>query len=167
MTGKANKQYDTAGGPMSDVGAFASDFDNSVYVPNLVDLDRTSARSTLGQKLIGIPANDAFLEKMVTGWSFLTLAGPRYAIRNSIEDLMVNLAIGETPWGLISSRRLTTRVLTGLKQTEGFGLEELANSPLGMVMRTVNKKESAALAKEIADLDKNIVANKESIKKNK
>ncbi len=165
MVGKAKKQYDSIDGPMSDVGAFASDFNNSVYVPNLVDLDRASARSTLGQKLIGIPANDAFLEKMVTGWSFLTLAGPRYAIRNSIEDLMVNLAIGETPWGLVSSRRLTTRVLTGLKQTEGFGLEELANSPLGMVMRTVNKKESKALASEIAALDKNIVANKEAIKK--
>ena len=165
MVGKTKRQYDLVDGPMSDVGAFASDFNNSVYVPNLVDLDRASARSTLGQKLIGIPANDAFLEKMVTGWSFLTLAGPRYAIRNSIEDLMVNLAIGETPWGLISSRRLTTRVLTGVKQTEGFGLEELANSPLGMVMRTVNKKESKALAAEIAALDKNIVVNKESIKK--
>lgn len=165
MVGKTKRQYDLVDGPMSDVGAYASDFNNTVYVPNLVDLDRASARSTLGQKLIGIPANDAFLEKMVTGWSFLTLAGPRYAIRNSIEDLMVNLAIGETPWGLVSSRRLTTRVLTGLKQTEGFGLEELANSPLGMVMRTVNKKESAALAKEISDLDKKIVATKESTKK--
>jgi hypothetical protein len=107
MVGKSKRQYDLADGPMSDVGAYASDFNNNVYVPNLVDLDRASARSTLGQKLIGIPANDAFLEKMVTGWSFLTLAGPRYAVRNSIEDLMVNLAIGETPWGLISSRRLT------------------------------------------------------------
>jgi hypothetical protein len=165
MVGKSKRQYDLAEGPMSDVGAYASDFNNNVYVPNLVDLDRASARSTLGQKLIGIPANDAFLEKMVTGWSFLTLAGPRYAVRNSIEDLMVNLAIGETPWGLVSSRRLTTRVLTGLKQTEGFGLEQLANSPLGAVMRTVNRKESQALAAEIAALDKNIVANKESIKK--
>jgi hypothetical protein len=165
MVGKTKRQYDLVDGPMSDVGAFASDFNNNVYVPNLVDLDRASARSTLGQKLIGIPANDAFLEKMVTGWSFLTLAGPRYAVRNSIEDLMVNLAIGETPWGLVSSRRLTTRVLTGVKQTEGFGLEELANSPLGMVMRTVNKKESAALAKQISDLDKKIVATKESTKK--
>ena len=170
MVGKAKKQYDTIDGPMSDVGAFASDFSNNVYVPNLVDLDRASARSTLGQKLIGIPANDAFLEKMVTGWSFLTLAGPRYAIRNSLEDLMVNLAIGETPWGLVSSRRLTTRVLTGFKQTEVTGslgdrYEALANSPLGSVMRIVNKKESAALAAEIAALDKNIVVNKEAIKK--
>lgn len=165
MVGKTKRQFDNEDGPMSDIGAFASDFNNNVYVPNLVDLDRASARSTLGQKLIGIPANDAFLEKMVTGWSFLTLAGPRYAVRNSIEDLMVNLAIGETPWGLVSSRRLTTRVLTGLKQTEGFGLEELANSPLGAVMRLVNKKESAALAKEIANLDTAIVATKESTKK--
>jgi hypothetical protein len=157
-------------GLMSDVGAFASDFDNSVYVPSLRDLDRASARSTLGQKIIGIPANDAFLEKMVTGWSFLTLAGPRYALRNSIEDLMVNLAIGQTPWGLASSRRITTRVLTGIKQTEFTGsaskrYEALANSPLGLVMRILNKEESAVIAKKIADLDTAIVATKESTKK--
>jgi hypothetical protein len=170
MVGKANKQYDQADGLMSDVGAFASDFDNSVYVPSLRDLDRASARSTLGQKIIGIPANDAFLEKMVTGWSFLTLAGPRYALRNSIEDLMVNLAIGQTPWGLASSRRITTRVLTGIKQTEFTGsaskrYEALANSPLGLVMRILNKEESAVIAKKIADLDTAIVATKESTKK--
>jgi hypothetical protein len=170
MVGKAKRQFDEADGPMSDVGAFASDFNNSVYVPSLKDLDRASARSTLGQKIIGIPANDAFLESMVTGWSFLTLAGPRYAIRNSIEDLMVNLAIGQTPWGLSSSRRLTTRILTGLKQTEVTGpiskrYEALANSPLGAVMRILNKKESAAIAKRIASLDTEIVATKESTKK--
>jgi hypothetical protein len=170
MVGKAKRQFDEADGPMSDVGAFASDFNNSVYVPSLKDLDRASARSTLGQKIIGIPANDAFLESMVTGWSFLTLAGPRYAIRNSLEDLMVNLAIGQTPWGLSSSRRLTTRILTGLKQTEVTGpiskrYEALANSPLGAVMRILNKEESAAIAKRIANLDTEIVATKESTKK--
>jgi hypothetical protein len=170
MVGKTKRSFDNEDGLMSDVGAYASDFNNSVYVPNLVDLDRASARSTLGQKIIGIPANDAFLEKMVTGWSFLTLAGPRYAIRNSIEDLMVNLAIGQTPWGLSSSRRLTTRLLTGLKQTEVTGptskrYEALANSPLGAVMRILNKEESAVIAKKIADLDTAIVATKESTKK--
>lgn len=164
MIGKTKRQYDLAEGPLSDVGAFASDFNNSVYVPNLRDLDRATSRSTLGQKLVGKVANDTFLENMVTAWSFLTLAGPRYAVRNSIEDLMVNLAIGENPWGLITSRRLTTRVLTSMKQTEGFGLEALANSPLGLVMRTVNKKESQILAQEIADLDKKIVAAKQTIK---
>lgn len=170
MVGKTKRSFDNEDGLMSDVGAYASDFNNSVYVPNLVDLDRASARSTLGQKIIGIPANDAFLEKMVTGWSFLTLAGPRYALRNSLEDLMVNLAIGQTPWGLSSSRRLTTRVLTGLKQTEVTGpaskrYEALANSPLGAVMRILNKEESAVIAKKIADLDTAIVATKESTKK--
>jgi hypothetical protein len=83
---------------------------------------------------------------------------------------MVNLAIGQTPWGLSSSRRLTTRVLTGLKQTEVTGpaskrYEALANSPLGAVMRILNKEESAVIAKKIADLDTAIVATKESTKK--
>ena len=170
MVGKTKRTFDDADGPMADVGAFASDFNNSVYVPSLRDLDRASARSTIGQKIIGIPANDAFLENMVTYWSFATLAGPRYVLRNSIEDLMVNLAIGSTPWGLSSSRRLTTRALTGLKQTSVTGslgekYEALANSPLGAVMRILNKEESAAVAKRIADLDTAIVATKESTKK--
>jgi hypothetical protein len=73
-------------------------------------------------------------------------AGPRYAIRNSIEDLMVNLAIGDTPWGLIESRRLTTRVLTSLEAQRGAqGFEGLANSPLGFVMRIVNKEEAVSI----------------------
>ena len=49
-----------------------------------------------GKPMIGV-ANGDLASKMTSAWSFLTLAGPRYAIRNAGEDLMVNLAIGQSP----------------------------------------------------------------------
>jgi hypothetical protein len=165
IAGKAKSKFDNTGDELDEVGAFATDFNSKVTVPSLVDIDRLTARSTIGQKILGPVANSEFLEKVVGGWSFLTLAGPRYAIRNSIEDLMVNLAIGESPWGLATSRRLTTRVLTSLQEAGKVGgLEGLANSPLGFVMRIVNKEEAARYQDEIKRLDDVLVRNKAEIK---
>ena len=81
---------------------------------------------------------------MTGAWSFLTLAGPRYAIRNATEDLMVNLAIGHTtPWGLAKSRYLSTRLNTAIGVRKGLTKgERRAEDPLGAVMRIVNKKEA-------------------------
>ena len=165
IAGKGKTKFDNTGDELDEVGAFATDFNSKVTVPSLVDIDRLTARSTIGQKILGPVANSEFLEKVVGGWSFLTLAGPRYAIRNSIEDLMVNLAIGESPWGLATSRRLTTRVLTSLQEAGKVGgFEGLANSPLGFVMRIVNKEEAARYQDEIKKLDDTLVANKAEIK---
>ena len=165
LLGQGKGTYDTLADDLQDVGAFASDFNNKMSIPSLRDIDRATARSTIGTKILGPIANSEFLEKMVSGWSFLTLAGPRYAIRNSIEDLMVNIAIGDSPWGLIESRRLVTRVLTSIEAQRGAGaLETLANSPLGLVMRIVNKDEAAKYANEIKKLDDVLVGNKAAIK---
>jgi len=165
IAGKGKTKFDNTGGELDSVGAFATDFNSKVTVPSLVDIDRLTARSTLGQKLLGPVANNEFLEKTVGMWSFLTLAGPRYAIRNSIEDLMVNLAIGETPWGLVASRRLSTRVLTSLQSaSKTGGLEGISNSPLGTVMRILNKEEAQRYGDEITKLDTVLVANKAEIK---
>jgi hypothetical protein len=165
LLGQGKGTYDTLADDLQDVGAFASDFNNKMSIPSLRDFDRAAARSTIGTKILGPIANSEFLEKTVSAWSFLTLAGPRYAIRNSIEDLMVNIAIGDTPWGLIESRRLVTRVLTSIEAQRGAStFETLANSPLGFVMRIVNKDEAAKYTNEIKKLDDVLVANKATIK---
>ena len=165
IAGKGKTKFDNTGGELDEVGAFATDFNNIVTVPSIRDIDRLTARSTIGQKILGPVANNEFLEKTVGYWSFLTLAGPRYAIRNSVEDLMINLAIGVSPWGIAKSRRLTTRLLTAIGDTPSSGkLEELANSPLGFVMRIVNKDEAARYAEEIKALDVKLVANKAEIR---
>ena len=165
LLSQGKRTYDTLADDTQDIGAFASDFNNTMTIPSLRDIDRFTARSTIGTKILGPIANSEFLEQVVSGWSFLTLAGPRYAIRNSIEDLMVNLAIGESPWGLIESRRLVTRVLTSVEAQRGLGkFETLANSPLGFVMRIVNKDEAAKYVDEIKRLDDVLVRNKAEIK---
>ena len=123
-------------------GAIPSDFNEFVSVPTLVDLDRAASRNTLTQKLLGV-ANSDFASRMTSAWSFLTLAGPRYALRNAGEDLMVNLAIGVSPWGIAKSRMLETRVNTYLAAVQKVNGDQVnwANNPLGLVMRFANRKE--------------------------
>ena len=168
MVGKGKMKFGVDD-PLDDIGAFATDFNSKVTVPSLVDLDRLTARSTIGQKLIGPVANSAFLEKTTGYWSFLTLAGPRYALRNSIEDLMVNLAIGSTPWGIATGRKLNTRVLTAIspgakaKVLDTFNVDTMAESPLGSIIRIVNRDESAKYSAQIANLDKEIIEAKKKI----
>lgn len=122
-------------------GSMPTDFSNLVAAPGIKDLDRAAARNTLFQKTMGL-ANSDLANRMNSAWSFLTLAGPRYAIRNAGEDLMVNLAIGMSPWGLAKNRMLSTRINTYLQAAkDAEGSFNWYDNPLGVVMRLVNKKE--------------------------
>jgi hypothetical protein len=124
------------------VGLILSDLSDYVTTLSVRDIDRAAARSTIIQKVAGV-AHSNWVEKMTTGWSFLTLAGPRYAIRNATEDLMVHLAIGESPFGLLKARSLSTRLRTARQVEEGLTkLVGAAQDPLGGVIRFVNGKEA-------------------------
>jgi len=151
LTGKGQALYglDDA---YRETGALPSDFSNFASAPSLKDLDRAAARNTWFQKVMGVP-NTQFAEQMTTAWSFLTLAGPRYAIRNAAEDLMMNIAIGKSPWGIAKNRSISTRINTFLaaaKKVEGN--VNWANNPLGLAARIVNKKEVDNIATELTTL---------------
>jgi len=144
-----------------DLGVFPSDYNPFMTTPSLVDIDRAAARSGLINKMFG-QANKEWVDSMTGYWSFLTLAGPRYAIRNAGEDLMVHLAIGGSPWGLAKSRYLSTRVntaLEGARKTSTW-----SDNPLGGVLRILNKKEAARYESEITAVDDLIVKAREEIK---
>ena len=166
LTEKLATKFQVLDDGTEQIGALPSDFNKFVSSPSLVDIDRAAARSTLVSKMLGT-ANKDWVDKMTGYWSFLTLAGPRYAIRNATEDLMVNLAIGQTtPWGLAKSRYLSTRINTAIGVRKGLTKgEEIVENPLGAVMRIVNKKESQKYVAEIAGLDDAIREARESIKK--
>jgi hypothetical protein len=133
-------------------GSMPSDFSNLVAAPGIKDLDRAAARNTLFQKTMGL-ANSDLANKMNSAWSFLTLAGPRYAVRNAGEDLMVNLAIGMSPWGLAKNRMLSTRVNTYLQAVKKVeGSDTWFNNPLGLAMRMANKKEVNKTTAELTAL---------------
>lgn len=135
------------------VGLILSDLSDYVTTLSVRDIDRAAARSTVVQRTLGL-AHSNWVEKMTTAWSFLTLAGPRYAIRNATEDLMVHLAIGESPFGLVKGRNLSTRLRTVRQPAKGLTeFEKISSEPLGAVMRFVNKAESEKYAKQLADAD--------------
>ena len=133
------------------IGLIPSDFSNFVTTLSVRDIDRLTARSGFIQRAFGIGHSD-WVEKMTSLWSFGTLAGPRYALRNATEDLLVHLAIGESPWGLITGRSLSTRLRTARGFEKGLTKgQKVAANPLGGVMRFVNKKEADNYAKQIDD----------------
>jgi len=153
-TGKTSKRFGLDETGDSTIGAIASDFDTSMAAPSLVDIDRAAFRSGFINRALGT-ANKEWVDKMTGYWSFLTLAGPRYVIRNATEDLMVHLAIGGSPWGLAKSRFLSTRVNTALEAARKSG--NFTTSPLGSVMRYLNKKEAAKYEAQIAKIDTDII----------
>lgn len=163
LTGKGDAKFSVGrvGEKDEGVGAIMSDFNNSVSAPSLVDIDRAAVRSGFINRALGV-ANKEWVDKMTGYWSFFTLAGPRYAIRNASEDLMVHLAIGGSPWGLAKSRYLSTRVNTafeGARQTGNF-----TQSPLSLMMQFVNKKEAAKFETQFAKIDTDIVEARNAIK---
>jgi len=133
------------------IGLIPSDFSNFVTTLSVKDIDRLSARSGFIQRMFGFAHSD-WVDKMTGYWSFLTLAGPRYAIRNATEDLLVHLAIGESPWGLASGRNLSTRLRTARQMEKGLTeFQKKAANPLGSVLRFVNKSEAENYAKQIEE----------------
>lgn len=159
--GDAKFSVGTFSDDFQDLGAIPSDYNPFMTTPSLVDIDRAAARSGLIGRMFG-QANKQWVDNMTGYWSFLTLAGPRYAIRNASEDLMVHLAIGASPWGLAKSRYLSTRVntaLEGARKTKTW-----SDNPLGGVLRILNKNEAAKYEAEITAVDDMIVKAREEIK---
>jgi hypothetical protein len=135
-----------------------------VTAPSIADVNRLAARSTLYRTTLGL-GNSKAGEFIVSSWSFLTLAGPRYAIRNAGEDLMVNIAIGGSVWGLTKNRYLSTRVNTVIKEVQGLkGFEAAANNPLGIGLRFLNKKESDVYLAKFKDIQEEFTKNSEELK---
>ena len=138
------------------VGLILSDLSDYVTTLSVRDIDRAAARSGIIQRTLGL-AHSNWVEKMTTAWSFLTLAGPRYAIRNATEDLLVHLAIGESPFGLVKARALSTRLRTARQVEKGLTtFDNIAANPLGGVMRFVNGKEAKRYGAEIEAADGDI-----------
>jgi hypothetical protein len=149
------------GDDFADIGMIPSDYNPVMSMPSIVDIDRAAARSGLISKMMG-QANKQWVDDMTGVWSFLTLAGPRYAVRNAGEDLMVHLAIGGTPWGLAKNRYLATRINTGLNAARTS--KTWSDNNLGLMLRMINKKESAKFESRLAGLDDLIRDSKEQIK---
>jgi len=116
---------------------FAHQLSPNMAVPSIIDLDRLAARSGVIDRIMGVSHNK-WSERMTSYWSIGTLAGPRFPVRNATEDLMLHLAVGDSPWGVAKARLLSTK----LRQAKGEG-------QLGFINKLVYRKETAKYAARI------------------
>ena len=141
------------------VALFPYQLSSSMVIPSVVDLDRLTARQGLISKVVGVSHNK-WVDKITSGWSFLTLAGPRFAMRNTIEDDMFYLARGRNPWDMVKGRLWSTRIRTGKGVTGGDNsLEKLKNTvflntergELGAINKFLKADEVQEFAQKVAD----------------
>ena len=107
-------------------------------VPKIQDLDGVVDRFQVGSKIMNW-SHSQWAESLTSAWSFLTLAGPRFAVRNSIEDLMVHLAVGDGAWGLVASKRLSTKLRLGQ-----------GGETLGVINKLIKRSDRELYAGKIA-----------------
>lgn len=91
---------------------FPYQLSSSMVIPSISELDRFTTRAGLISKLVGV-SHQKWADAITTGWSFLTLSGPRFAIRNALEDDMFWLARGNNPWDFVKGRLWSTRIRIG------------------------------------------------------
>lgn len=99
-------------------------------VPNMNDIALITKRSKLMQQVIGTTPNSA-TRYAVDYWSFLTLASPRFAVRNSIEDWFFYAITGGKFIDAIRGRATST------------GFREARGQKLGTVARGMRKLGSS------------------------
>lgn len=158
------KQFDEAGneiapkienpstfGTQQSMAIDDAQLSSGVAVPSLYELDVLASRDTFFAKVFG-PNYKKWASKITDWWSFGTIAGPRFAVRNATEDLMVHLAVGDSPFGLVKSRLLSTKIAIAAGKGD-----------LGFINKLVRKadveKYKLAVAKAVEEGDVNAARN--------
>jgi hypothetical protein len=121
---------------------------DSINILTPDDLDKFAAREGRIKQAWGLQfskAADDATSVFVTG----TLAGPRFPVRNAIEDYIFYLSNGEGVFGgifkTVRNRRLATKIRTGVKDLD-----------LGMVNRVAKKSDKAYFTRLFDDIDNGI-----------
>ena len=136
---------------------FPYQLSSGIAVPSVVDLDRLAVRSGIINRMIGL-SHQRWVDKVLSGWVIGTLAGPRFAVRNATEDLMMHLAIGDSPWGIAKGRALSTRLrlskgITGDESLKTVGKKALTLNleagEVGVLNKLVRRQDLKKYAEKV------------------
>ena len=118
---------------------------SGVRVPSILELDSLVAKDALTARIFG-PNYKKWADKVTSWWVFGTLAGPRFVIRNSAEDLLVHALVGESQLGVISGRKFIRRMAAADPKTKSSFIARLVD-------KADRKVAETAMAKAIANND--------------
>lgn len=111
---------------------------SGMTVPKIQDLDAIVGKAQVMGRIMSW-SHTKWAQDLTSAWSFLTLAGPRFAVRNSIEDLMIHLAVGDGAFGLVAGKRLSNKIRLGQ-----------GGDTLSVINKLVMKKDRALYQEKLA-----------------
>jgi hypothetical protein len=115
---------------------------SGVRVPSILELDSLVAKDALTARIFG-PNYKKWADKATSWWVFGTLAGPRFVIRNSAEDLLVHALVGESQLGIISGRQFIRRLAVADPKTKSSFIARLVDKADRKVAETTVAKALA------------------------
>ena len=118
---------------------------SGLRVPSILELDSLVAKDALTARIFG-PNYKKWADKVTSWWVFGTLAGPRFVIRNSAEDLLVHALVGESQLGVISGRKFIRRLAASDPKTKSTFVARLVD-------KADRKVAETAMAKALANND--------------
>lgn len=111
-----------------DSALYFSQTSNVSRVIGLRDMQRFAGRESFLSRILGIQYKEG-AERTVDAWTFGTIAGPRFPVRNAIEDYTMGILNGQSILATARSRRTATKIRLGSGQD------------LGMINRIAKRKD--------------------------
>jgi hypothetical protein len=111
-----------------DSALYFAQTSNVSRVIGLRDMQRFAGRESFLSRVLGMQYKEG-AERTVDAWTFGTIAGPRFPVRNAIEDYTMGILNGQSVLATARSRRTATKIRLGSGQD------------LGMINRVAKRKD--------------------------
>jgi hypothetical protein len=120
-----------------DSALYPAQTSNLSRVIGLRDMQRFAGRESFFSRVLGVQYS-AGADGVIDAWTFGTIAGPRFPVRNAIEDYTMGILNGQSILRTAQARRTATKVRLGSGQD------------LGMINRVVKRKDQEYFKTRIA-----------------
>lgn len=133
-----------------DSALYFAQTSNVSRVIGLRDMQRFAGRESFLSRVLGMQYKEG-AERTVDAWTFGTIAGPRFPVRNAIEDYTMGILNGQSVLKTARSRRTATKIRLGSGQD------------LGMINRVAKRKDREYFNTRLAAVDGEVGAIRQLI----
>ncbi len=135
-----------------DSALYFAQTSNVSRVIGLRDMQRFAGRESFLSRVLGMQYKEG-AERTVDAWTFGTIAGPRFPVRNAIEDYTMGILNGQSLLRTARSRRTATKIRLGSGQD------------LGMINRVAKRKDREYFNTRLAAVNGEVGATNDLVKR--
>ncbi len=135
-----------------DSALYFAQTSNVSRVIGLRDMQRFAGRESFLSRVLGMQYKEG-AERTVDAWTFGTIAGPRFPVRNAIEDYTMGILNGQSVLSTARSRRTATKIRLGSGQD------------LGMINRVAKRKDIEYFRTRLAAVNGEVGATDDLVKR--